>query len=234
MRWILDGICIGMVLFFAFAAYRNGFLCTVTKFLGTLGAFFLSMTYSKPIATAIYRQFLALPLRNLAIERVEAIRQAGMGGSAEKLATAMPEMLRGFFTPERAAEMEQWYQKIFADEVITVVDQLLTTVVAPAAIGLLRMAVLSIGFLLLVLLVNLLARLLRGVNWIPLIGTLNEWFGGLLGGVQGILYLFVGTVLLRLVLTAAGGDIGSLNETVIAETLLFRQLYAMTGWIFLP
>jgi hypothetical protein len=81
------------------------------------------------------------------------------------------------------------------------------------------------------LLVNALAGLLRGVNKIPLLGTVNALLGGVFGALQGMLYVFVGASVLWLLLTASGGSLPFLTGETVEKTFLFKHFLLAGPWV---
>ena len=57
--WIIwDILTVAIVLTFAAASYRKGFLHTVTRLVGSIGALLFSLVYSEPIARMIFDNYL--------------------------------------------------------------------------------------------------------------------------------------------------------------------------------
>ena len=73
-------------------------------------------------------------------------------------------------------------------------------------------------------LVHCLAKVLRGVERLPVIGTVNGLLGGVMGALEALVVLFVAAVAVRLLLDATGG-FSWLNASIIDETYLFRHFY---------
>ena len=85
-------------------------------------------------------------------------------------------------------------------------------------------------FTVLMLLVNTIAGLLKSVNFLPVIGSLNEILGGVLGAAQGLLYVFVFASLLWFIVSATGDGMGIISNSEIEKTFLFRWFYLAGPW----
>ena len=68
---------------------------------------------------------------------------------------------------------------------------------------------------------DIVARLLKVVNKVPVIGSVN----GLLGGVCGLISICVICILVRFIVTLSGGNVLLLNDTAIDSTFIFRYFY---------
>lgn len=72
---------------------------------------------------------------------------------------------------------------------------------------------------------NLLSRLLKFVNKIPVIGGLNSFCGGLVGLVEGVFSVFVVCIIVRLITILSGGTIMFFNAADIDSTFIFSVFY---------
>ncbi len=85
--------------------------------------------------------------------------------------------------------------------------------------------VFSIIFFGVVIILNLIAKALKFVNKIPLIGGLNAVCGGALGLVQGLLTVCVICLLVRVIVVLSGGNVIFFNNAVIDSTMVFDFFY---------
>jgi hypothetical protein len=72
------------------------------------------------------------------------------------------------------------------------------------------------------------ARLFTGIYRIPVIGAVNTFLGGVVGVLQAVLFLALGSLALRLVISLSGGELVWLNAQVMDETYIWRVFYS---WI---
>ena len=92
-----------------------------------------------------------------------------------------------------------------------------------------RIAVQTLAFVIIfsvvTIVLNLLAKLLKFVNKIPVIGGLNSFCGGLVGIAEGLLGVFIVCLLVRLVTILSGGNIMFFNNSAIETTHVFKVFY---------
>lgn len=100
---------------------------------------------------------------------------------------------------------------------------LVETVLQPLALSLLEM----LAFLLLFLLISFLFRLLihasRIFNQLPLVGGVNRFFGGLCGLAEGLVFLYVIGIFLRMLAATASAD-SFLTSNLLEETKLLSPI----------
>ena len=76
-----------------------------------------------------------------------------------------------------------------------------------------------------VIILNLIAKALKFVNKIPLLGGLNSILGGVVGLVQGVLTICVICLLVRVIVVLSGGNVIFFNNAVIDGTMVFEFFY---------
>ncbi len=108
---------------------------------------------------------------------------------------------------------------------VTASEAVINGIVEPCV----RIAVQTLAFIVIfsvvVIVINLLAKLLKFVNKIPVIGGLNSFCGGLVGIAEGMLSVFVVCLLVRLITILSGGNIMFFNNAAIDTTLFFKMFY---------
>ena len=225
--WIIwDILTVAIVLTFAAASYRKGFLHTVTRLVGSIGALLFSLVYSEPIARMIFDNYLRSSTLDLVAKNVGEFSQNGAEGILDEL----PGWLSQSLEAALGSSAEAWYAQIQSSDAATLSAAITDTVIGPMATALVRVLVFFVLFTVLMLLVNTIAGLLKSVNFLPVIGSLNEILGGVLGAAQGLLYVFVFASLLWFIVSATGDGMGIISNSEIEKTFLFRWFYLAGPW----
>lgn len=234
MPWILDALTVGVIVVFAISSYRKGFLNTVVVLLGSLGAMFVALTYSQPAAEIIYQQFFYDKISSVVAQHLGSFTAADAAAFAkniEDMVGELPAVFSSALQSELGLYVGQWYQQLANSDAATVTTAITNTIIGPIAIGLLRVVAFFIIFSLLMMLVNIVAGLLKTVNHLPLIGLFNELLGGVLGAIQGMLYVFVISAGLWFLISASGGQFGPISAEMIDKTLIFKHFYTAGPWV---
>ncbi len=234
MNWLLDGLTVAVIVLFTVSAYKKGFLNAVVRFLGTLIAFIFSMVASAPAAEFIFDNYLAESIASVVKTHMGSIKEVDVAAFADgmsELISDLPELFAKIMENGFGVHAEEWYALVSAETVSNMTDAVIENIIAPLATGLIRVLVFCVVFALLKFLVNALAALLIGVNKLPLIGSLNEVLGGVVGAAQGMLYMFIIASIVWLALFAAGGTLGPVSAETVSQTLLFKEFYNIGPWV---
>lgn len=234
MPWILDALTVVIIAVFALSSYRKGFLNAVVVLLGSLGALFVSLTYSQPVAELVYQQFFHEKIAAVVAQHMGSFTAADAAAFAqgiEDMAGELPAVFSSALGSQLGLYVGQWYEQLANSSAQEATAVIANAIVAPVAVGLLRVVVFFIMFSLLMLLVKTVAGLLKTVNYLPLIGTFNALLGGVLGAIQGMLYVFVVSAVLWFLISSSGGQFGPVSADIVGQTLLFKYFYTAGPWV---
>ena len=234
MRWILDGAALLVIVLMACQAYKKGFLNTVVRFVGMVFSIVGSMMLSGPVAEFVFDNYLSQKIENAVNEHIGNMTEVDIESfvdTIENLSDSLPEFISNIFTSDSGMKIEQWYQNTVEGKSADIAASLMESIIEPLATGIIRSLTFIIIFTLLMLAVNIIAKIFIGVNRLPIIGPFNEVLGGVIGAAQGMIYMFVIASMLWFVLSASGGRIGPVTVEVIEDTLLFKEFYNIGPWV---
>lgn len=80
-------------------------------------------------------------------------------------------------------------------------------------------------FILVLIILDVIAKALKLVNKIPVVGSVNSLLGGVAGLVQGLITVCIICIVFRFVIALTGGDVMFFNEVTVNSTYLFRWFY---------
>lgn len=212
----------------AFKAYRDGFFTSVVKLLGNLGsllaAWYVSANYSRIVFERFFRAsfldksyaYLLRTSENIDVQAaIESIIGKWPRGFADSLLEKTQESLSVVLTPDM-------------ESAALLVDQFL----APVVTSVISVVLFIICFTAVSLLCSMLAKTLKIVNGVPILGFANRLAGlgaGLIiGGVNIILLSFLFSIIIIL----TGDSLSFLNR----RTLRQSRIIALAGAVnpFLP
>ncbi len=212
----------------AFKAYRDGFFTSVVKLLGNLGsllaAWYVSANYSRIIFEKFFRAsfldksyaYLLRTSENIDVQAaIESIIGKWPRGFADSLLEKTQESLSVVLTPDM-------------ESAALLVDRFL----APVVTSVISVVLFIICFTAVSLLCSMLAKTLKIVNGVPILGFANRLAGlgaGLIiGGVNIILLSFLFSIIIIL----TGDSLSFLNR----RTLRQSRIIALAGAVnpFLP
>lgn len=97
--------------------------------------------------------------------------------------------------------------------------------IRPTLLVPMRALIFVIIFVIIMIVVNLLSRLFRTVNHIPIIGGFNKLFGAAAGFVQGAIVIFLVCIFVQVIISLTGNEIIFLNTMTVDRTYIFKHIY---------
>lgn len=147
---------------------------------------------------------------------------------AEYISQTLPQMMSGY-----GASVESGDKSVIRDLMLSVIntdsgtisDSILSTIVRPVITVPVRALVFIALFVLLLVLLRFVSKLLRVVNKIPLVGTVNSILGAVLGVAEAAVVIFIVCIGVQVLVNMTGNSLIAINTEVIDSTLLFKHIY---------
>ena len=99
--------------------------------------------------------------------------------------------------------------------------RLVEEVIAPLLTPIIAIVLFFVAFALCKLLVSLLVAVLTNVNRIPVMGSVNRFFGFLMGLMAGLVDLYLVLCAVWAVIVITGGSLGFLNDQALAGSIAY-------------
>lgn len=110
-----------------------------------------------------------------------------------------------------------WYKIITAIDETAAPEQLIMDAV--------RLVIGVIIFIIVIMLLSLAARAFKGINKVPILGTVNKILGGVLGMAVGLIICLVLVSITAAVISVSGNKLSWMNISIIDKTYLFSYIY---------
>ncbi len=225
---IIDGLLILVVFVSAIKAYRNGFFASIIELIGNIGSliisWYVSSTYAQNIFNAFFRDSLITKSHNYLIQATENIDvdtaiSSIIGKWPQEFVNAIlsktEENISIILTPTQEAAVK-----------------LVDIFIGPIVIACISVVVFIICFIMLRVICNILSKLLKIINNVPLLGLANKMAGFAVGVAIGSVNIILLSFLLSIIIIITGDNLSWLNSAIIAQS----KILAITGMInpFLP
>lgn len=226
MAYILDGAVILIFLVAIWLGYRRGFVKSLIQLVGCVAAALIASTCSAPLASGIFDVFFAEKLEQSVAAKIGETDEASVREALDGLLDELPGpvantlKLYGLDTPESIVGK---LDGAFGGSAEKIGQAVVSTVVKPVAVSLLRMLCFSILFIALMVLVSILASVINRVFSLPVLRTVNGLLGAVAGAVQGALIVLVAVMLVTLT-TMVSDDTGALNRKAVNDTVIVRTV----------
>lgn len=102
---------------------------------------------------------------------------------------------------------------------------IMDNIVNPIVLIPLKVVIFILLFIIIVSVLNLIAKASRIINKIPVVASLNELLGAVLSLAEALIVLIVICTAIKLVISVGGDSLVFLNENTIDKTFLFKTLY---------
>ncbi|MCM1054889.1 MAG: CvpA family protein [Bacteroides sp.] len=97
--------------------------------------------------------------------------------------------------------------------------------IRPTLLVPMRALIFVIIFVIIMIVINLLSRMFKTVNHIPVLGGINRLLGAAAGFVQGAVVIFLVCIFVQVVISLTGNEIIFMNTMTIDETYIFKHIY---------
>ncbi len=242
MNWaigiLLDLVLLAIVLLFFRRGKKDGFAKTVVSFFGFLIALVIAYSLCAPVTNRVYESFVRQPAQQAvetAIRNRVGQTQSETAPDSNKLYDALEESvghLPGFVqkklaVSEKRTALTAQLGGMTNLDIKTASVKITETIIRPAAVAVLRVVVFFLLFIVMLLLCALLAKLLKFVNKIPLLGGVNAVLGGLIGVVKGLILVLIISWGVSLLCSDGGRIFGVITEETVNSSLILKFLASL-------
>ncbi len=223
--WVLDGIAALILITCILKSARMGFVNTLMRFIGFIAASVAAFLLSWPAAQAIFQHLVRPGVLNIVENALsEAINGGSFAINVAKAFESLPAMLQNVLAASGIDPVEILGQTI-SGSISEIARTITDTVIAGSLTLLIRCVVFFVIFALALYLVRLISGVFKGINHIPLVGTANRVFGGVLGAVVGIAVLMMLAIFYDAIAALTGNSTVWFSTSTISETFLFKYFF---------
>jgi len=227
---LYDAIALIILLMSISKTARIGFAQTITALVGRIAAFFGAMFIGKSVSKLIYELFLGRHVESFLEESIAGSTEiSDIVSSLQDAVDTLPDFMANFYGLDSHIDLEGALDTSIADVVSLLEEQL----VEPAVTGFIHIVLFLISFAVLCFLANRFAQAVGLVFKLPIIKTVDRFFGGLLGILQGGINLYLIALVVRFILYFISDPPALLSEAVIDETFLWSRIYYFNPFDFL-
>ena len=224
-----DAIAVVILLLAVSKSARVGFAQTITAVLGRIAAFFAALFVGKAGSQLIYTLFLDNRIMRFLEETIaDSATASEVLESISQAAETLPDFMANFYGLT-GSQLES----SVTDSVVGAVRALEEQVVEPAVTGFLHIVIFLITFAVLCFLVHHFSKAVGLVFKLPVIKTVDRFFGGILGILQGGINLYLIALLVRFALYFISDPPAFLNEGLIMDTMIWSRVYEFNPFEFL-
>lgn len=213
----MDGLILIVLLIFTLNGIRKGIVRSIINFIGTILAVFLSSYLGKAAASSIYNSYIKQQITDSVSASVSNTIGQETGSVINEIITNLPSFI---------TDLVPWLDS--SDSVTNAIDSgadaaayAVEELVSPIVIGAISLLAASIIFFLLMILVRFISNAVSRTFQIPVLLGVNRTFGGVLGLLNGCVFVMLVVLIIRLIASLAA-DETFITQQVYDQTYLFR------------
>ncbi len=226
MAYILDGVVILIFLLAIWMGYRRGFFNTIIRLVGCLAAALIAWGISAPLASGIYDSMISSSIQKGISSQIEKTGAQSVDNALEGVIDNLPGAVINalkFFDLGTPDQMKGKLEGSLSDSVQVLSRTIEQRVVRPAAISLLRVLSFFILFVIFAILIGIAASVVGRIFRLPVLRQTDGVLGAVLGGVQGLVLVFVAVSVMSLIATSSDNE-DKLTRAVISETIIVHRV----------
>ncbi len=215
MALVLDAVIILILLIAMFLGYRRGFIQTMLQLAVWIVSFAVAMFFSSPIAGAVFDGVFAEKLESGLCESLQATDSHSSSQQWDALLEKLPDPVSSFLKND--AELRDTFDTLSETDnaaVEAMAHSVVTDIVRPVAVTLLRFIVFLILFVVLLFALRLVKKLLKPVSRIPIIRQADGTLGAVLGACKGAICVFAVVAVLQIVVATSSPDAAITQKTI--------------------
>ncbi len=247
MHFIYDGVAVLFILVMIKIFFDKGILSCLVQLLSSLVAFVVAWFFSGPLSQWVYHEIVErrivdyIDVKVLAPAGLDSVTvgagnfwdalgiQLPFADLFEKLLEKLPFVIQIFMRGQQPDNAATQIAEHAATAQVTLAQAITDVAITPTALTLFA----SLAFLLLfgitIFFCHRFGYALREVNDVPVVGGLNRMLGGIFGGVEAVLILFLIGLVIQLALPMAGENLYFSRE-IIDQTILLRRIIYFVPW----
>ena len=192
---------------------QKGFLAGLIQFLGNLLGLVGAALLSPRVADWIFATFFK---GGLTTQIQTTISQQGTVDLA-----ALVDKYAGFLPDAMEQSLVQSATDLMNSDAPDLAHSLVTELIQPLVTPLITVVVFFVCFAVCKMLVSFLAAVLTNLNRVPLVGSVNQFFGFFMGLLAGAMDVFLVVCGVWAVVVITGNNLSWLNQTVLQDSVAF-------------
>lgn len=210
---ILDVILIAVIVLTAFHYKKKGFVAGLLDLVGNLLALLVAWIASDRISPTVFENFFKQGLIEKITQTVQEQGTSGLTMLVENFSSILP----GGMADEVTRSLQDILGSGAPDLAVRIVDTILTPLIVP----MITVVLFFIAFAVCKLVISMLVAVLTNINKIPVIGSVNELLGILVGVAGGLLNVVLLLCLIWAVVAITNNNLPVLNNDMLSGSMMY-------------
>lgn len=239
MEWVI-GILLDLVLLaIVFLCYRkgakDGFAKTLVSLLGFVIAIVAASVLCAPVSNFVYDNLVQKPIETTVYNIVEenltnaedtvAPQGDAILDAIDEGISKLPAFIRNLTDIEnKKDQIVQKVNELVRADAQEISTEITATFIRPVVIKVLSVLVFIVLFFVVWIACKLLAKALKIINKIPLLGQVNALFGGLIGIVKGLIVALIISWVIVMIVGEGGSLFGVISSKTVESSLILKTI----------
>lgn len=210
---ILDVILIAVIVLTAFHYKKKGFVAGLLDLVGNLLALLVAWIASDRISPTVFENFFKQGLIEKITQTVQEQGTSGLTMLVENFSSILP----GGMADKVTRSLQEILGSGAPDLAVRIVDTILTPLIVP----MITVVLFFIAFAVCKLVISMLVAVLTNINKIPVIGSVNELLGILVGVAGGVLNVVLLLCLIWAVVAITNNNLPVLNHDMLSGSMMY-------------
>lgn len=210
---ILDVILIAVIVLTTFHYKKKGFVAGLLDLVGNLLALLVAWIASDRISPTVFENFFKQGLIEKITQTVQEQGTSGLTMLVENFSSILP----GGMADEVTRSLQEILGSGAPDLAVRIVDTILTPLIVP----MITVVLFFIAFAVCKLVISMLVAVLTNINKIPVIGSVNELLGILVGVAGGVLNVVLLLCLIWAVVAITNNNLPVLNHDMLSGSMMY-------------
>lgn len=232
MQYVVGIIIDVLILLVLFLCYKkgakDGFAKTLVSLLGFVIAAVLASMLCAPISEAVYDKTMSKPINDAVSSALigdDALDKSSVTIAVEEGINSLPSFIRDITGLEnKKGEIVANVNESTNATALKICDTVCESYIRPVVIKILSVIVFLLLFVAVWLICKIVAKMLKIINKLPLLGGLNKLLGGIIGLIRGVIFALV-ICFCIVVFTADGASIfGVITAQTVQSSLVLKTV----------
>jgi uncharacterized membrane protein required for colicin V production len=222
MSILADVTMLAIILLCVFLGFHRGFIKSFVEFIGYFVAMFAAILLSNAISVFIYNTIL----RDMLIKKISTAISTSAALPAEQKVQTILQALPGFVTNSMGSHgvTSASLGKAVSNSAASAAPQV-ADMISPVIIGLTKIIVTVLLFVLLLLAVRFLAKALNTVFKLPVLHQLNSLLGGVFGLLKGIIIVLLLCAVVQVTIPMMKEKDSRFVQQTVNSSYIFKTVY---------
>lgn len=225
MSIILDVLIVVVVLGSIYFSYKRGFIETVLSLVGTIASYILAYTFSKPLAQLLYETPFATNLIDKINLQIENLIQENIDSAQVNSTQAITNIIESL----QENFQSDLLNNINIEDIPSInVDNISQVLSEEFVIPMIFTTMTALSFVLIFIvssfLIKVAIKVLNIAKYIPVIKGVNSSLGAILGALIAIIWSVIIVLVVNFTVDASTNELEYLNQDIINETYIFKNL----------